>query len=196
MVSVIDEISYIVDLCRSRGEITLPNGSLPCSYVVSCYPCTPLSELEDGTYKTHSEVPYFYYGTKKEILARLTDKNQASLFKYPAIILEMPIRETLPTDNRTNAEVNLFFVTSREASMTYAESYEANIKPTLYPLIETFIIKMTTSESVFGSEVIEKIEAPNYGDGGKMASDYWDAVMLKIKFILKSNCKKLTLCQT
>jgi len=200
MVTVVDEISYIIDLMRTKGMFTVPNVSTyPSGDITICgNQCASITSLPNGEYSYYSNVPYYYHGSKVQILNMLVDKNKRnSRTKYPALILEENF-SSKPIRNRTSGvsvELVIMFVTPRIAGMTNNQSYEHHTKPILYPLLEKFIEVLPRSESVFGYELKDVYVKNDYGDGKIMATDYWDVVALDLKLTLLENCKKKLLCQ-
>lgn len=176
MLCIVDEIKYVVDQMRlptNVGEVVVCNTA---DYTAS---------------------PYFYFGTKQEITRRLIEKDLEQSYKYPAIILEMPFKEDLISDVRVKVEeLRFLFVTRNELIKTdYRTSYELNIKPILYPMIERFEYALGVSENVDNWKINEKVDAPYYGDGSVYANEYWDIVFIKMESQFIKSCKKLLICQ-
>ncbi|MEX0597034.1 MAG: hypothetical protein WD512_11095, partial [Candidatus Paceibacterota bacterium] len=148
--------------------------------------------------KWYNKAPYYYFGTKEEILRRLSSKENELLreqqLKYPAIIVEMPFKESNFTDNPT-AELSVIFCNNTNVNWTYSERYDNNIKPIIYPLLDSFMRAVKQSDNVQAYEFTDKMDAPFYGDGKVIANDYLDLVLIKTKItFFNNNCKKQKIC--
>lgn len=195
---IVEEIEYLIDQIREKGNFTgtiVPIG-IPCNVVYNCNECE--TSLNEGDNFWYSKEPYFYYGTKQEILRRLGQKSselkREKQIKYPAIFLEMPFTE-LNFDDNPQVDLNLIFANKTEAGWLYKDRYENNIKPIIYPMIENFKTAVKRSNTVVAYDFMQKIDAPFYADGGVIANEILDLVLIKTKITFINNCKKNKLCQ-
>ena len=201
---IVDEIQHIIELMREGGTF-VKNGStttptIPLKKVVfNCNPCTTFDSLADGEHLWQTAVPYYYYGSKQEILRNMDAKaklmNKEQQYKYPAIILEHNHKEVnLSIDQKKMVKLNLLFANIREPKWTYKQSYDINIKPILLPLVEKFIKTVKQQPNVPAFKTLEHTILPLYGEGALIGSDYIDLIYLPIEILFNSNCKNKTLC--
>ena len=198
MLVIVDEIKYLIDTFRERGSFTgtTKPEDLPCDVVFNCNPCDNV--LSVGTNTWYNKAPYFYFGTKEEILRRLSDKEntlkRSEQLKYPAIFLEMPFVENGFSDN-PEVDLSIIFANITDANWTYTQRYENNLIPIVYPLIEQFIKAVKQANTVAAYEFTEKIDAPFYANANVIANDFLDLALIKANLTFIKNCKKNNLCQ-
>jgi hypothetical protein len=195
---IVEEIGYIIDQMREFGSFegaTIPTD-LKCNYVLNCDSCNKVPT--SGLNHWYSLEPYYYFGTREEILRRLSEKDsqlqRKNQIKYPAIFLEMPFREKAFT-KFPEVELNLYFANNTQSGWTYAERYENNIKPIIYPLINKFEKAVETTDNVMAYDFIEKTDAPFYALKDVIANEILDLVQLKTKIIFNNSCKNFKLCK-
>lgn len=198
-----NEIAYIIDLMRSKGNVTVTNGTfsyeVPCNVVFDCDKCLKASDLDNGVHSWYSEEPYFYFGNKYEVerILSLKDKkhNQSDRIKYPAIILEMPFKENFDDFDRVNSTMRILFATKTESALTYEQRYEQNFEAILIPMFEAFKTAMQKAENVDGFNIKSKTDIPYFGEKAVVSSDLWDVIDTQFEINFINNCKKNKLCQ-
>jgi hypothetical protein len=85
-------------------------------------------------------IPYYIYGTRMEIIKRLTemDKDETRMFKkYPLVALAMDIPER-GVDGVIEFNLNIAFLNLTEKNYPVRDRYTNIFKPVLYPLYKQF----------------------------------------------------------
>jgi hypothetical protein len=196
---VVDEVQYIIDQMRTKGEVEIvsgaPVGSVPCEVVYDCDECLKASDLSDGLHSWYNKSPFYYYGNRNEVrnLLALKDKKITGRAKYPCIILEQPFTEVLEY-GRTNTTLRFLLATKTDDSMTYQKRYATNFKNILYPMFDEFISAMKRSENVYTHVIKSKTDVPFYSEEEIVANDFWDIIDVKIEINFIENCKNNKLC--
>ena len=143
--------------------------------VASSTSFTVSSTLANASYTWNALAPYYYWGTKKEILTRLSDKDSGSTLKsqkYPMIALQVPFTisnyEGLSPDIDgigSASDISILFVadSTRDNSLPYEDRLNNIITPQLTPLVSLFKRKLDFYSSIAYAETIEVTTIPNFG---------------------------------
>ena len=138
------------------------------------------STLPDGDYEWIGMAPYFYWGTKKEILVRLADKDKGlnkKSQKYPMIALQpkfevegytTPGGETLSIEEDGVGKasgVSILFIadSKRDNNLPYDNRLDNIITPQLTPLVKLFKAKLDFFKQVAYAETQKIRTIPNFG---------------------------------
>jgi hypothetical protein len=87
-----------------------------------------------------TSIPYYIYGTRMEIMKRLTemDKDEVRMFKkYPLIALGMDIPERV-VDGVLEFNLNIAFLNLTDKNYPVKDRYTNIFKPILYPMYKQF----------------------------------------------------------
>lgn len=120
-----------------------------------------------------SLTPYYMYGHRLEIAARLSEKDKDQVYKYqkyPLVALRLDTAEQ-HHDGVIDYNLNIVIVQFTQKQYNAEERYANVIKPILYPLYYSFMQKLTESGLFqWGSGLKEpvhtKIDRPYWGTAG------------------------------
>lgn len=137
-------------------------------------------------------VPYYMYGHRLEVSARLLEKDKDSVYKYqkyPLIVLNMPFPVT--EGHWHEATINIAFMTSTDKKYNTEQRYTNVITPILEPMFEDFISKLQLLDYfVFESWDFTRIDRPFWGsdEGGKnIFNDPLDAIEIRNLTLKRKN---------
>lgn len=165
-----------------------------------------IGEVVDAMRVAPALTPYYMYGHRGEINSRLLEKDQDKVFKYqkyPLVALRMDIAE-VQTNGVWHFDLNIAILDSTVKDYNAEERMSNVFKPVLYPLYESFLMKLSESGIFFWDNRLEstypphtKFDRPFWGTPGNegnvknIFSDPLDAielVNLKINSRQRFNC--------
>lgn len=117
--------------------------------------------------------PYYMYGHRLEIAARLSEKDKDSVYKYqkyPLVALRLDTPE-VEHDGVIDYNLNIVIVEFTKKNYNAEERYVNVIKPILYPLYNLFIKKLIESGLFMWGPGLKtpphtKIDRPYWGTAG------------------------------
>jgi len=137
---------------------------------------------------------YYLHGHPQEIANMLTDMSSANNFafrKYPLIALLQDFNETVKlSDTYYNiSSITFLLVTSTKKEYSAAQRYEKVFKPTLYPLLQSFleVIEWSPNLSPIGRDELNWVKTDRVywgkvginGNEGMKFNDTLDCIELR-----------------